>query len=81
MILKNGSKGEEVKKLEGPTNVNRGTKNLMMQIQNEIKPIQEEELKEDADIIDMQPEIIPEQEDIDEIDDFPAGEIEDDYDD
>jgi len=73
--------GEEVKKLEGPTNVNRGTKNLMMQIQNEIKPIQEEELKEDADIIDMQPEIIPEQEDIDEIDDFPAGEIEDDYDD
>ena len=38
-------------------------------------------VKEDADIIDMQPEIIPEQEDIDEIDDFPAGEIEDDYDD
>jgi hypothetical protein len=73
--------GEEVKKLEGPTNVNRGTKNLMMQIQNEIKPIQEEELKEDVDIIDMQPEVIPGQEDIDEIDDFPTEEIDEDYDD
>ena len=72
--------GEEVKKLEGPTNVNRGTKNLMMQIQNEIKPIQEEELKVEPDIIDMQP-IIPVQEDIDEIDDFPTEEIDEDYDD
>jgi len=72
--------GEEIKKIEGPTNVNRGTKNLMMQIQNEIKPIQEEELKVENNIIDEHQVIIPEQEDVNEIDDFPVGEIED-YDD
>ena len=72
--------GEEVKKIEGPINVNRGTKNLMMQIQNEMKPIQEEELKVENSIIDEHQVIIPEQEDVDEIDDFPVGEIED-YDD
>jgi len=55
--------GEEVKKIEGPVNVNRGTKGLMMQIQNEMKPIQEEESETQYDI--------PEQEDI-IFDDFPT---------
>ena len=55
--------GEEVKKIEGPVNVNRGTKGLMMQIQNEMKPIQEEESETQYDI--------PEQEDI-AFDDFPT---------
>ena len=55
--------GEEVKKIEGPVNVNRGTKSLMMQIQNEIKPIQEEESETQYNI--------PEQEDI-IFDDFPT---------
>ena len=61
--------GEDVKKIEGPTNVNRGTKNLMMQIQNEIAPVIEEQV--------IIPEIIEETED----DDFPTD-IEDfeDYD-
>jgi hypothetical protein len=32
----------EVKKIEGPTNVNRGTKNLMMQIQEEMEATKQE---------------------------------------
>jgi hypothetical protein len=66
---KNLKGGEDVKKIEGPTNVNRGTKNLMMQIQNEIAPVIEEQV--------IIPEIIEETED----DDFPTD-IEDfeDYD-
>jgi hypothetical protein len=67
---KNLKGGEEVKKIEGPTNVNRGTKNLMMQIQNEITPATEEKI--------IMPEIIEEV--IDE-DDFPVDTEEfDDYD-
>lgn len=56
--LKSG--GEDTKKIEGPTNVNRGTKNLMMQIQNEIAPSIEEQV--------IIPEIIEEVEE----DDFPT---------
>ena len=67
---KNLKGGEETKKIEGPTNVNRGTKNLMMQIQNEITPVTEEKI--------IMPEIIEEV--IDE-DDFPVDTEEfDDYD-
>lgn len=66
---KNLKGGEEVKKIEGPTNVNRGTKNLMMQIQNEITPVADEKI--------IMPEIV---EDIIE-DDFPTdSEDFDDYD-
>jgi hypothetical protein len=59
-------KGDEFKKIEGPTNVNRGTKNLMMQIQNEM-------IKDNTDdqIIDNEP--------IEDVfdDDFPSAELED----
>ena len=59
-------KGDEVKKIEGPTNVNRGTKNLMMQIQNEM-------IKDSVD------DQIIENEPIEDVfdDDFPTEELED----
>jgi hypothetical protein len=60
--------GTETKKIEGPTNVNRGTKNLMMQIQNEI-----EDEKQDDQILDAEPI----QDDFE--DDFPVENY-DDYD-
>lgn len=53
--------GEDTKKIEGPTNVNRGTKNLMMSIQNEI-----ETNKQDDEALDAEPLI----DDLD--DDFPV---------
>jgi hypothetical protein len=47
--------GEE-KKIEGPTNVNRGTKNLMMQIQEEMEANKQEEQVFDSEPVNEDPD-------------------------